>query len=52
MERILYEFFLGAAMFTALDGEAWPLVSETSAVIQGVEPIESSPHAWLSLFCA
>jgi hypothetical protein len=40
MERILYEFFLGAALLTELDGEAWPLVSEASAEIQGVDPID------------
>jgi len=27
-------------MFTELDGEVWPVMTESSAVIQGVDPIE------------
>jgi len=27
-------------MLTELDGESWPLISESSAVIQGVDPLE------------
>ena len=33
------DLLIGAAMLTELDGEAWPLVSETSVVIQGVDPM-------------
>jgi hypothetical protein len=35
------DLLIGAAMFTELDGEAWPLVNETSAEIQGDDPIET-----------
>ena len=34
------DLLMGAAMFTELDGEAWPMVTGSSAVIQGVDPIE------------
>ena len=33
------DLLIGAAMFTELDGEAWPVMTESSAVIQGVDPI-------------
>jgi hypothetical protein len=34
------DLLIGVAMLTELDGEAWPAVTESSAVIQGVDPIE------------
>ncbi len=34
------DLLIGAAMFTELDGESWPLTTPSSAVIQGLDPLD------------
>ncbi len=33
------DLLIGAAMLTELDTQGWPVVTESSAVIQGVDPL-------------